>query len=229
MNCFEYLKDMTVLLAEDDEIVRNSLVNGLDIFVNRVVAVGDGISALEVFGSDNIDIVILDIGMPKLNGIDVAKKIREEDSSTPIFIITSFDDTERLRNAIPLMLVEYLIKPLKFEQIQKALIKSVEYIDRQGGLSYQIDSKTTYNKLSGKILYSTGSSVTLPKREKQLFDIFLKNKTRLLTKDYLEEFLFEMECTESSLKNLVYRLKKKLPADLILNVRDIGYMLVDRK
>jgi len=229
MNCFEYLKGMTVLLAEDDEIISNSLVNGLELFVSQVIAVDNGISALEVFNRGHIDIVILDIGMPKLSGIDVAQKIRETDSGTPIFIITSFEDTERLRHAIPLMLVDYLIKPLKFDQIQTALIKSVEYIDRHDGLSCQIDSQTTYNPRSGKIFHSTGTSVTLPKRERQLLDLLLKNKTRLLTKSFLEESLFEMECTESSLKNLVYRLKKKLPANSIRNIRDIGYMLVAGK
>ena len=227
MNYFEQMKNMTVLLADDDAVFRDSLSNSLNVFVERVITVADGMAALEKFSAGVADIVILDIDMPLLGGLDVARKIREEDNITPLFIATSFNDTETLKNAIPLMLVEYLIKPLTFDQLQNALLKSVQYLERQGGLCYRIDQETSYSKLSGELRVAGAEPIVLPKREKQLLDLFLKNKSRLLEKNFLEDYLFEMECNESSLKNLVYRLKKKLPAERIVNVRDLGYMFVD--
>ncbi len=229
MNYFDMLKNMTVLLADDDTIFRDSLSNSLNVFVERVITVADGRAALERFASGVADIVILDISMPLLNGLDVARKIREKDSVTPLFIITSFNDTEYLRNAIPLQLVEYLIKPLTFDQLQNALIKCVKYLEKQGKLSYSINQQTSYNKLSGELKVDGGTPVVLPKREKLLLDLLLQNRNRLLEKSFLEDYLFEFDCTDTSLKNLIYRLKKKLPAEQIINVRDLGYMFVDGK
>ncbi len=229
MNYLEQTRNMTVLLAEDDEIFRASLTNSLSVFVERVVAVADGAAALEQFSAGVGDIVILDIDMPLLSGLDVARKLRETDSTTPIFIVTAFNDSETLKRAIPLMLVEYMVKPLTFDQLQSALVGSVKYLVKQGGLTIRIAQDTVYDRLSGEIRSAGAAPLLLPKREKQLLDILLKNRNRLLEKSYLEEYLFEFDCSETSLKNLVYRLKKKLPGEGIVNVRDLGYMFVDGK
>jgi DNA-binding response OmpR family regulator len=94
------------------------------------------------------------------------------------------------------MLVEYIIKPLKFEQIRDTLLKCVDFLDKQGLLLYTIDKKTVYNKISGELEYSDKDKVVLPKREKELLDLFIKNENRLLQKSYLEDVLFDLECNE---------------------------------
>lgn len=229
MKRYEYLKEMTVLLAEDDRCVRESTTKALEIFVQHVIAVEDGASALQYFNDGVADIVILDIKMPEKSGLEVAEEIRNRDVVTPIFMISSFSDSEHLRQAIPLLLIDYLIKPLTFEQLKNALLKSVDYLDARGGLTYAIDRETRYDKRSGKLVAADGQETSLPKREKQLLDLLIKNRNKLMTKELLEDLVFNLECTETSLKNLVYRLKKKIPADLIVNVRDIGYMLAEKK
>lgn len=227
MKAYEYLKEMTVLLAEDDKNVRESTTKALEVFVHRVIAVEDGASALQQFNSEGADIVILDIMMPQQNGLEVAREIRSRDEVTPIFIISSFNDSEQLRQAIPLLLIDYLIKPLTFAQLKDALLKSVAYLDKRGELTYAIDKKTSYNKRSGKLVSADGQETILPKREKHLLDLLIKNRNKLITKELLEDLIFDMDCTETSLKNLVYRLKKRMPTDLIVNVREIGYMLAE--
>ncbi len=229
MKPHDYLKEMTVLLAEDDKSVRESTMKALEVFVARVVAVEDGAAALRHFNSGVVDIAILDIEMPQKSGLEVAREIRSRDEITPIFIISAFNDSEHLHQAIPLLLVDYLIKPLTFEQLKNALLKSVDYLDKRGGLTYAIGKEASYNKRSGTLVSVDGQETFLPKREKLLLDLLIKNRNKLLTKELLEDLIFNLDCTETSLKNLVYRLKKKLPADLIVNVRDIGYMFVDEK
>jgi len=224
----EYLKEMTVLLAEDDELVRNSTAQALEMFVRRVIAVEDGAAALRQFHSGVADIVILDIMMPEKSGLDVAREIRATDEITPIFIISSFNDSEQLHQAIPLLLIDYLIKPLTFDQLKSALIKSVDYLDKRGGLTYPLGDGVSYNKRSGALLTSDGRESALPMREKQLLDLLITNRNKLVTKERLEDVIFNMDCSETSLKNLVYRLKKKIPANRIVNVREIGYMLAEQ-
>jgi DNA-binding response OmpR family regulator len=224
----EYLKEMTVLLAEDDTLVRDSTAEALEMFVRRVIAVEDGAAALRQFHSGVADIVILDIKMPEKSGLEVAREIRSSDEITPIFIISSFNDSEQLHQAIPLLLIDYLIKPLTFDQLKAALIKSVDYLDKRGGLTYPLGDGVSYNKRSGALRTSDGRESTLPMREKQLLDLLITNRNKLVTKERLEDVIFNMDCAETSLKNLVYRLKKKIPANRIVNVREIGYMLAEQ-
>lgn len=225
----EYLKNMTIMVAEDDDAVRESVVNAVGLFVENVIAVKDGRQALEMYESRKPDILLLDIEMPEYSGLQVAKKIREKDSSTPIFIVTSFQDINHIKEAIPLMLVEYIIKPLQFDQLRNALTKCVDYLDKHGQLLYSINNSLKYNKLSGELIYDDKPAEVLPKREKELLDMLINNKNRLLKKEFLEDTLFDIECSDSSLKNLVYRLKKRIQGDHIVNVKDMGYMFVPGK
>lgn len=225
MNKLNYLKNMNVLLAEDDEIIAKSLINVLSIFVKNVYLAKNGQEAINLYNMHDINIIILDIEMPHLNGIEVAKEIRKKDMCTPIFISTAFNDTKYLHNAIPLMLCDYLIKPLNFEQIKNTLLKCLEYIDKQGLLIIQIDKNCTYNTTTGEIKLNNEEKIILPKNEKKLLDILLKNKNQLVTKEYLENEIFEMDYSDSSLKNLVYRLKKRLNLNIIVSIKDLGYMI----
>jgi DNA-binding response OmpR family regulator len=225
----EYLKNMMIMVAEDDDAVRESVVNAVGLFVENVIAVKDGRQALEMYESRKPDILLLDIEMPEYSGLQVAKKIREKDSSTPIFIVTSFQDINHIKEAIPLMLVEYIIKPLQFDQLRNALTKCVDYLDKHGQLLYSINNSLKYNKLSGELIYDDKPAEVLPKREKELLDMLINNKNRLLKKEFLEDTLFDIECSDSSLKNLVYRLKKRIQGDHIVNVKDMGYMFVPGK
>jgi DNA-binding response OmpR family regulator len=84
-----------------------------------------------------------------------------------------------------------------------------------------------YNKTLGEIHIKGEETIILPKNEKKLLDILLKNKNQLVNKEYLEYEIFDMECSDSSLKNLVYRLKKRLNSNIIVNIKDLGYMVTN--
>jgi DNA-binding response OmpR family regulator len=226
MKDLEYLKSMRILLAEDDAVIAKSLFNVLDVFVKKVFVAKDGKEALDIYNKESIDIIILDIQMPYMSGIEVAQQIRKSDTITPILIVSAFNDIAHLHEAIPLMLVEYLIKPLSFEQIQKALSKCVFYVQKQGLLLIQINQDITYNKTIGEFCIYKKEKITLPKNEKKLLDILLQHKNQLVNKEYLESEIFDLQCGESSLKNLIYRLKKRCPYDFIYNVKELGYKAV---
>ncbi len=227
MKQIEYLKEMRVLLAEDDDVFAKSLVNVLEIFVKEVIVAQNGQDAIDIYNNSSVDIVILDIDMPLMSGIEVAKEIRKSDTITPIIITTSFNDKEHLHKAISLMLIEYLIKPVQFDTVQKALNDCVEYLKKQGQLVIKIDEKTTYNKLNGELSIEGIETISLPAKEKKLLNILLENKNQLVKKEYLENEIFDLKCNETSLKNLVYRLKKRFHSELIINVKELGYIAVN--
>lgn len=226
MRDLEYLKSMSVLLAEDDEVIAKSVHNVLSVFVKEIFIAENGKEALAIYQTQKLDIIILDIQMPYLSGIEVAQEIRKSDTKTPLFITTAFNDTSHLHKAIPLMLVEYLIKPLSFEQIQNTLLKCVSYIQKQGLLLIKITNDIAYNKITGELSIYEKQSVSLPKNEKKLLDILLEHKNQLVSKEYLEREIFDLKCGESSLKNLVYRLKKRFPSEFIHNEKELGYKAI---
>ncbi|WP_419764748.1 MAG: response regulator [Arcobacter sp.] len=105
----------TILYVEDEEILREEISSLLDGFFQKVFIASNGEEAFEVYEKniDDIDIVITDINMPKMNGIELTSKIREKNSNLPILICTAFNDAEILIKAIRLGVNDYIIKPIQ--------------------------------------------------------------------------------------------------------------------
>ncbi len=105
----------TVLYVEDEEILREEISSLLDGFFQKVLTASNGEEAVEIFEKniDEIDIVITDINMPKMNGIELTSQIREKSPDLPILICTAFNDSEILIKAIRLNVSDYIIKPIQ--------------------------------------------------------------------------------------------------------------------
>ena len=105
-------KNIKILYVEDDEIARENGVEYLQNFFEQIYEASDAIKALQLYEKYQPDIIITDIQMPKLNGLEFVKKIRQKDKKTQIIIITAFCDRDYLLKAIELQLVKYLVKPV---------------------------------------------------------------------------------------------------------------------
>ena len=111
------LKDLRILYVEDDEFSRNNMIFLLNMIFKEVLCAGDGEEGLELFSSNyndgkQIDIILSDINMPKMNGIDMIKNIRELDNNIPVIFLTAYSDSNYLLDAIKLHVSEYIIKPM---------------------------------------------------------------------------------------------------------------------
>ena len=118
-------KKYTILYVEDDEGVRTINSRFLQRMFNELYLAVDGEEAYELYNKYSPDIILTDINMPRLNGIDLSKRIRENDSSVKIIISTAFSDKKYLLDAIELNLEKYIIKPLNSRNLLPALTKSV--------------------------------------------------------------------------------------------------------
>lgn len=105
----------TVLYVEDEEILREEISSLLDGFFQKVFTASNGEEALEIYEKniDEIDIIITDVNMPKMNGIELTSRVRERDPELPILICTAFNDSEILIKAIRLNVNDYIIKPIQ--------------------------------------------------------------------------------------------------------------------
>lgn len=114
---------VTVLYVEDEEIIRKHAGRLMEQFVERVISASNGEEALGIFNTQKIDIVITDIKMPLISGLDMAKEIRKSNRLVPIIIVTAHSDLSKLLEAIEIGVNDFLIKPVNIEQLKQRIEK----------------------------------------------------------------------------------------------------------
>lgn len=219
----ENLKYLSILYVDDDEILRNSTQNILSTLFKNVFVAKDGEEAIKIYDTNNINILMLDIKMKNMSGIDVAKYIRAIDSKIPIFLVSSYTDVEDMLDAIKLDLVDYLKKPFSFEELLNTLIRCLSKIDSKYLIKNNLGENAFYDFLS-KQLISNGEYITLTKSEIDVIEIFLQRRNNLIS--YIEfANILGSNISEVALKNIIYKLRKKIGNNSIQNLSKIGYIL----
>jgi len=217
------LKSLTVLYAEDDPTTRENIAKTLSIFVNEVIAVKDGAEAIETFEKTPCHIVLLDYVMPLIDGNNVAKMIREKDNHIPIVMLSSHSDKEKLLSAIKTGVTNYLEKPISFDDLLVALMDAVEKLINSGRLMIRLADGIEYHYVE-KALQTPTTCERLTKNEYQFLEILLSRPMSLISKEEIEHKLFSGEVDPNTLRNMLYRLRKKIPADVIITIKDLGFM-----
>ena len=222
----EILKNYTILYVEDDEDVRRVAVEYLSRICKRVLEAENGKVALGLWRDENPDIIITDISMPKMNGIDMARYIRAEDQKTPIIVATAYTDEEYLLKAVELQLVKYIVKPITKDKLMNALELSIERMEDKSKFSLPLSEDCTYNAFAKEILCD-GKHVKLTKNELLFLDLLAFNTSRFVTYAEIEAQVWPYEGMSSdAIRSLVRALRKKLPDNALDNVSGVGYKLV---
>jgi DNA-binding response OmpR family regulator len=217
------LNSSTVLLAEDDKSVQDSFAKLLSFYVDRVFVANDGLEALKIYEKNRPDIIITDVKMPKLNGIEFIKKIRETNNKIPIIVTSAYTDQEYLLESIKLSLVEYLVKPMRGDDLERVLNSCAKLLEESKKIYF---SKDLYYDYRNKVFIYKRSEITLTNKEIELIELLLANKGNLLTKQKIEDKLYIYEdAPPSAIKNLVFKLRKKLPIDIITTQGKLGYSI----
>lgn len=225
MNSFEDLKLLNVLYADDDLTILASIEKILKLMVNKVYSVTDGKLAYQTYLDEHIDIVILDIRMGDVSGIEVAQKIRKNDKVTPIIITSGYTETDDLLEACKLNLVEYIKKPVDLRYLIDTLYKALDQLRDGGMLIRRITDHVSYNYLS-KSLVRGGETIPLTKNEIAIIELLLAQHGKLVVYDAFFNILDE-EMSDGALKNLILKLRKKIGEDkCIRNLSRIGYTLI---
>ncbi len=221
----DMLKNFTILYVEDDEIVRKSAVEYLRRVCKEVLEAKDGKEAINVWSDNKPDIIITDISMPRLNGIDMASYIRANDKDVQIIIATAHSDTEYLLKAVELQLVKYIIKPITKEKLENALNKSVELIEDKSKFNLSLSSTCSYNAYE-KIIIDGAKEIKLTKNETLFLDLLAHHHTRIVKYEEIENAIWAYDgMSQDAIRSLVRGLRKKVPDGVIENVSGSGYRL----
>lgn len=222
--------NLTLLYAEDDLELRQRVLYYIKEMFTEIHLASNGLEALQLYKQNEIDIIITDISMPKLNGIELTKEIRKKDKKTPIIIITALDDKTTLIEAIPLNLVRYIVKPFDITKdiLQETILESIERITESNNIIITLGAQK-YD-FTNKKLVKKDEETFLTQNEAALFELLIKNKNRLITFQTIEEVVFQDDImSDSAFKNLLLRLRKKLEIDIIKSVRGMGLIIEDIK
>ncbi len=219
------LKNSTILLAEDEENLRNSFAKVLLLYVGAVCTASDGEEALSLYATKKPDIIITDMKMPKINGIDFIKTVRENNKDIPIIVTSAYTDKELLLESIKLSLVEYIVKPIRESELIKLLEMCANVILDKTKTVLHIDEYHTYD-YTNKILKYRETYITLTNKEVDFFEMLLSHRGNLVTRQAIEDKLYIYEeAPPSALKNLVFKLRKKIGNDIIKTVGNLGYTI----
>ena len=222
------LKNLNILYIEDEENIRENIKKTLLIFCENVFDVENISNAKEILNTNRIDIIISDINLPDISGIDFVKELRKIDKTIPIIILSAYTEKTYLLEATKLKLVDYLTKPIDFKSLHNALYKCVEEILDNSRYIISLKNNINYNVLQRKIInLQNNEEISLTSKELDLLDLLIKNNNRVLSIDELKNTLWddEFDATESAFKNLLNKLRKKIGKDSILNISGVGYRL----
>ena len=218
-------KNIKILYVEDDEIARENGIEYLQNFFEQIYEASDAIKALQLYEKYQPDIIITDIQMPKLNGLEFVKRIRQKDKKTQIIIITAFCDKDYLLKAIELGLVKYLVKPVCEKEFEEALFLCINALEKDETNIIQLDEITFFDTFN-KNLISSNEMVKLRAKELNFLELLIKNKNRYVSYEEIENYVWnDSVMTKDALKTLVKNIKTKIPKDLILNLTNSGYKI----
>lgn len=218
-------KNIKILYVEDDEVTRENAIEYLENYFSNIYEACDAIEALKIYEKVKPDIIITDIQMPKLNGLEFVKRIRSKDQKTQVIVITAFSNKEYLFKAIELQLVKYLIKPIKEKELEEALYTCISNIESDKSNIISLGQDICFD-LYNHSLFKNDVFIKLRTKELLLLELLLKNINRYVTYTEIENSVwFDSSMSKDALKTVMKNLKSKIPADLISNLSGTGYKI----
>lgn len=221
---------MKVLLIEDEERVASFIRKGLEEQNIQVVLAYDGVTGLTAALSDTYDVIILDLVMPGMNGLEVCRKLRSEQDQTPLLMLTALATTDDIVNGFTLGADDYLTKPFKFRELLArvhALARRKTVVNRQLTVAdLTMDTKAME-------VYRGGKKIELTAREFRLLEYLLLNKNQVVSRTYILENVWDVnhDLGTNVVDVYINYLRKKIdhdfPVPLIKTVVGIGYTIKD--
>lgn len=216
---------MRVLLVEDDRPLSDALALSLKNANFTVDCVYSGEDALATLRADQSDIVILDLGLPDTDGLNVLKSIRRKSPTLPVLILTARDKTLDKISGLDAGADDYLPKPFEIEE----LLARIRVLERRlSTASHTIVSvKNVSLDTAHHTLTINNQNVHLPRRELMLLKALIENAGRILSKEQLENKLYEWgeEVASNTIEVHVSNLRKKMPPEFIKTIRGVGYCI----
>jgi len=221
---YSFLKDKSVLYVEDELDVLKNISALLSSFFQHFYTASDGLSALELFDEKHIDLLLVDIELPKMNGIELIRQIRAADQKVMIIVISAYTKTDYLLESVELGLSKYIVKPLTSKKIH-ALLDTVNAHYAHSDEIHLMDD-IVIDQISSTVKYAD-TAHPLSKRELD-FLLMLAHK-KMISYDEIADLWEDTIPTENAIRSYIKHLRKKLPPGILKNRNGVGYYMEERE
>jgi two-component system response regulator QseB len=216
---------MRILLVEDDELLGDGVREALERARHAVEWVRDGRHALAALGGSAFDLVVLDLGLPGMDGIDVLRSLRARGDAAPVLVLTARDAPAQRVAGLDAGADDYLSKPFDVDE----LLARVRALQRRArGAAVNVIEHGPLRLDPGSFSVTCeGRTVELQRREFMLLQKLLESAGQVLSRAQLEESLYGWEggVESNTLDVHIHRLRRKLYPDVIRTVRGVGYVI----
>ncbi|WLQ13487.1 response regulator transcription factor [Hahella aquimaris] len=216
---------MRILLVEDDELLADGIQTSLTQQANTVDWVASGEAALHALKLEQFHLVILDLGLPDIDGFTVLKRLRDRGDEIPVLILSARDQVQDRVKGLDAGADDYLLKPFDVSEL-KARLRA---LSRRGSGNAHPEIQLANIRIlpSSYQVYKNNEEVRLSRREYALLYELASHRGRVLSKDQLEELVYGWsdDVSSNTMEVHIHNLRKKLNADLIKTVRGMGYMI----
>lgn len=218
---------MRILLIEDDPLIGDGLKIGLEKLGFSVDWFTDGAEGEEALLQTPYAAVILDLGLPKKDGLEILQDWRRQNKNEPVLILTARGDVDQRIAGLNSGADDYLGKPFALKEVQARLNALIR---RSGGQAAAVIKykDIEFNPQTRKVLQN-GKEIVLAPKELALLELLLLNKNRVLSKEVIENKIYSWddEVSSNAVEVHIHHLRKKLGKDVVKTVNKIGYILED--
>ncbi len=217
------LKDMKVLIVEDESTLARLLKDAIGDYFFNVTLAKDGEDGIKKFKSVKPDIIITDIMMPKVDGLEMTIKIKELNDKVPIIVLSAFSDKEKLLKAIEVGITKYFIKPFDPDEVITFLNELAQKLYKTRSVKLPCEFTFDTNTMS---LFKKDELIKLTKREKEFIFLLVNNANSVVNADLIKKTLWENEdISDERLRTFIKRLRIKTSKDFIENSSGQGYLI----
>jgi DNA-binding response OmpR family regulator len=216
---------MQILVVEDERRMAELLEKTLHEEGHQVVVSRDGREGFEIARSSNFDVIVLDVMLPSMDGMTVARRLRESRNKTPVLMLTARDATADIVNGLDSGADDYLVKPFSID----VLLARLRAVSRRGEIPRPACLKVANVTLDPATRRVTRGRtvVSLTPREFRLLELLMRNAGRAVSRDTILESVWGLasEVTENTVEVFVRALRLKIGPALIETVRGFGYRM----
>lgn len=220
----EILQKLTILIVEDENEIRKLMEEVMKNVFFEVYSAKNGDEGIKKFKKFAPDLIVTDIAMPIMDGLDMAKRINEISPTTPIIALSAFSDKEKLLKAIEVGVDKYILKPVDMDE----LLLAIENIARSKFKNMNIIKITDdlqYNPASKQLLCND-EEILLTKKEFSFIALLINKIGNLVLLDEIKKNVWSDEnVNDTAIRTFVKRVRDKIGQDVIKNIPGLGYKI----
>jgi len=217
------MNTISILVVEDEPKLLDRLVQYLEIFCDTIYQAKNGEEALTVYKKNLPNIILTDINMPKLTGVELIEDIRDTNHYCEIIVLSAHTNTEDFLRVIPLNLSSYLIKPVQMNELKKSILEAKNRIIKNRFMA--LNHGYEWNQES-KVLQLETQKIELTNNEKAFVEILVLKLNHSVSYEEIHNYVYNLEeYSQDAIFSLAKRVRKKTTKDLIKSCFKYGYVL----